>query len=69
MTQYMAIDQHGHAYHGLTYPRRDLLARLDRQHADKMYRDKLDGSTVHIGYVIAGYWLALYKVTPWEKGA
>ena len=68
-TQYMAIDQYGNTYHGLEYPRRDLLDRLGYKHADKMYVDKKDGRYVHIGYVIAGLWLTVYEVKPMERAA
>lgn len=69
MKEHMARDQHGTYYHALgKYPRKALLERLNRQHADKMYVDR-EGSTVHIGYVIAGLWLTIYKVTSWEKEA
>jgi hypothetical protein len=63
---YMAIDQYGRAYHGLKHPRKDLLERLGRSRAHKMYQDKKDGSTVWTGYVIGGLWLTLYKVEPVE---
>ena len=59
---FMAVDQYGATYHGLTHPRRDLLDRLDAKHADKMYVDALSGECVHIGYVIKGLWLTVYKV-------
>ena len=62
--QYMAIDQYGNAYHGLEHPRKDLLARLDRQHASRMFVDTKAGETKHIGYIIAGHWLRLYAVEP-----
>ena len=61
---FMAIDQHGHAYHGLSHPRKDLLERLGRQHCAKMYVDKKDGTWRHAGYVIAGLWLSVYEVRP-----
>lgn len=64
---YMAIDQYGQTYHGLEHPRKDLLERLGRSHAEKMYRDTLDGRTVCTGYVIADLWLTLYRVEPYEK--
>ena len=67
MTQYMARDQYGNTVHGLTHPRKELLDRFGRQHADKIYRDKADGSTVHVGYIVAGHWYSLYEVTPFEK--
>ena len=64
---YMAIDQYGHTEHNLMLPRRDLLNRLGRRHASKMYVDKKDGTTVHIGYIIAGRWFTIYTVERWEK--
>lgn len=64
---FMAIDQYGHTYHGLKYPRKDLCERLNRQHVSKIYVDKMDGSTAHVGYLISGLWLTLYKVERVEK--
>ena len=64
----MAIDQYGQTYHGLEYPRRDLLRVLGRKHASKMYVDRADGKALHIGYVIAGLWLTVYEVkTAWNN--
>lgn len=63
MKQYMAIDQYGHTYHGLKNPRKDLLRQFYRKHAEKMYQDTKKGP-IHIGYVIAGMWLTVYKVKP-----
>ena len=68
-TQYMAIDQYGQTYHGLTHPRRDLLNRLGRKHAAKMYLDKKDGTTKHVGYIVAGLWLVIYHVKRMERPA
>lgn len=65
---HMAIDQYGHAYHGLgEHPRKELMERLARSSAQRMYVDKKDGRTVHIGYIIGGLWLTLYKVEPFEQ--
>ena len=64
---YMAIDQYGQTYHGLEHPRKDLLERFGRQHATKMYRDTKDGRQRHIGYVIAGLWLEVYRVSTWKQ--
>jgi hypothetical protein len=33
-----------------------------------MYRDKKDGSTVHVGYVIGRLWIDLYTVEPFARG-
>lgn len=63
----MAIDQYGQTFHGLKHPRKELCELLGSTHAEKIYADKKDGSTVHIGYIIAGHWLTLYKVTPFER--
>ena len=65
----MGIDQHGQTYHGLgKHPRKTLLERLCRASAQKIYRDKEDGTTVHTGYVIGGLWIDLFKVEPFERG-
>jgi len=64
---YMAIDQYGNTFHSLTHPRKDLMVRLNRKHASKMYMDKNDGSAVHVGYVIAGHWLTVYRVERMER--
>ena len=64
----MGIDQYGQSYHNLgKYPRKELLSRLGYKKADKMYRDKKDGSTVHVGYVIGRLWIDLYKIEPFER--
>lgn len=62
---FMAIDQYGHAYHGLENPRKDLCERLGRMHAEKMFIDGKDGQPRHVGYVVGGLWLRLYEVRPW----
>lgn len=59
---YMAIDQYGQTFHGLKHPRKDLLERLGRKHASKMYVDGQDGKARHIGYVIGQQWLTVYQV-------
>lgn len=64
---YMAVDQYGNTFHGLRHPRKDLMERIGCAHTEKMYLDRKDGSIVHVGYVIGGLWLTLYKVEPVEK--
>lgn len=66
--RYMAIDQYGQVFHGLTHPRKDLMERLDKSHADKMFVDR-NGGTYHVGYIIGGLWLTIYEVYPVEKPA
>ena len=67
---HMAIDQYGNTYHNLgQYPRKALLERLYRKHADKMYISTRDGRDIHIGYVIAKLWLTVYTVQRMERKA
>ena len=51
------------------HPRKELLDYLGRKSARRMYRDKADGRTVHVGYVVGGSWWTFYNVTPWEGDA
>jgi len=63
----MAIDQYGHTYHiGQHPPRKWLLANFGRQHADRMFVNRRDGTTRHVGYIIAGHWLHIYRVSEWK---
>lgn len=63
MTFTMARDQYGQTWHDLgKHPRKELLRRLGRSHADRMYVDRA-GKTYHVGYIIAGHWLTVYNVT------
>lgn len=67
---HMAIDQYGHTEHNLgPNPRQELLRRYDRTSAQKVYVDKTDGSARHIGWIVAGHWFTVYRVTPMENEA
>lgn len=69
MKNHLAIDQYGNTYHNLgPFPRKALLERLGRKHADKMFRDTLNGPQ-HVGYVIAQLWLSIFTIEPWQKKA
>ena len=62
---YMGIDQHGDHYDDLgPYPRKELLKRLGRKSARKMYVDTKNGTAKHIGWIIAGKWIHVLKVEP-----
>lgn len=64
----MAIDQYGNTLHDLgPYPRKGLLIRLSAKHADKVYVDRKDGKSIHIGYIIQGRWFTIYYVERMEK--
>jgi hypothetical protein len=67
MTHYTAVDQYGQTYHGLAHPRKDLCERIGRQHVARMYVDRNDGSSAHVGYVIGGHWLTVYRVERMDK--
>lgn len=47
------------------HPRKQLLERLGRKHADLMYRDNVkSGKAVHCGWVVGGVWWSVYRVCP-----
>lgn len=57
-------------------PRASLLEQAYRRSASRIYRDKKDGRTVHVGYVTPGEsrgydqeWWTFYTVKPWEHPA
>lgn len=49
------------------HPRKELLDKLGGGHADRIYIDKKNGGTVHVGYIVRGDWWSFYNVTPWER--
>lgn len=57
----IAIDQYSNIEYGLKHPRKDLLKRIGRTKAKKMYTDAADGTILHVGYVIGPHWFLLYK--------
>jgi hypothetical protein len=61
------IDQFGNRIWARTV--NELRSQIGRgtSRVSKMYADKLDGRTVHTGYVIGKHWLAAYA--PVEKAA
>lgn len=64
---FMAVDQFGQTYSNLgKHPRKELMVLSGASHAARMYMDKKDGRTVHVGWVIKGYWLRVYEVVPME---
>lgn len=55
------IDQYGSKYWATTV--RDLRAKVGMggSRVRKMYVDKKDGKSVHIGYVVGDHWLTAYQ--------
>ncbi len=67
---YMGVDQYSGTYHDLgQYPRKELLARLDRKRCAKIYYDSKTGETIHTGYVVAGLWISLFEIKPMRRAA
>lgn len=61
---FIGIDQYGTKYRIKKHPRKELLEALDATHAHKMYID----NGIHIGYVIKGLWIMVYKLHVFNKG-
>lgn len=53
------IDQYGSKFWSTTLT--ELREKIGGGRVSKMYRDKKDGSTVHVGYVIGQHWLSAYQ--------
>ena len=64
---FIGIDQYGQRYEINKFPRKELLQQLYRKHANKMYCDTKDGKVKHIGYIIAGLWISIFRVYEWKK--
>ena len=63
----MALGHLGTKFYDLDprHPRKDLLSRLARKRASKVYLDLSDGSTRHVGYIVAGEWFTFYRIEHW----
>jgi len=65
MLTYIAVDQWRNIHQLYTqHPRKELLHNFGRQHALKMY---CDPHAEHIGWIIAGHWLRVYRVSALHK--
>ena len=53
------IDQWGNRYYA--HSTRALRDQIGGGRISKMYRDKRDGRTVHVGYVVGRHWLTAYQ--------
>jgi hypothetical protein len=64
---YLAIDQYGQTYQiGNNHPRKWLMSHIGSSRADKMYCDTTGGAAKHIGYIVKGLWLRVFKVCDWK---
>ena len=59
--QTLYLDQFGGRYWARTV--KELRAQIGGGgcRVSKMYRDKKDGSVVHVGYVVGAHWLTAYQ--------
>ncbi len=65
---YIAFDQYGNDFSIKKHPRKELLEYFGCKHADKMWIDTSDGKRQHVGYVISGHWLEVFKLScPFKK--
>lgn len=64
---YLGVNQYGQKYTMYKHPRKELLEILGATKAEKMYVDKKDGSSVHVGYVIGDEWITVYEVHQWKE--
>ena len=64
--KFLAIDQYGQEVFIDKNPRKELLKHHGVQHADKMYRDDENGKAIHVGYIVAGHWYDVLKITQFK---
>ena len=64
--KFVAIDQYGDTKF-VNHPRKDLTEYYGVKHADKMYCDDPDGTSRHVGYVVAGHWYEILEISAWHK--
>ena len=62
---FIAEDQYGNTIFINKYPRKELMEHVGIKHANKMYAD-INDETYHIGYVIGGYWFAVFRLEPFK---
>lgn len=66
---YLAVNQYGEKVslpRADQSPRKQLAQQLGTSKLEKMYIDKKNGSTAHVGYVAGDEWWTLFEVHAWE---
>ena len=48
------------------HPRKQLLSKLGRNKATRIYRDDKYGNPKHIGYEVAGEWFDIFEIHEWN---
>ena len=67
---YMAVGNRGTTYHltdGNKHPRKQLLEKCYRQHAQKIFNDSESGESKHVGYIVGGEWFNIFEVHSWNN--
>jgi hypothetical protein len=54
------VDQYGNRFYASTVAELRSQIAMGGSRVSKMYRDKKDGSVVHVGYVVGEHWLTAY---------
>lgn len=66
--RYVAKDQMGNVWWLGKHPRKELLEKLDRAKAHKMYLDIAPKDKpkwiAHVGYVIGPHWIDVWEIAP-----
>ena len=65
--KFIAVDQYGQTKFIAEHPRKELCDYFGVKHADKMYRDGKNGEAVHVGYIVAGHWFEVMRLSPMAK--
>lgn len=65
--RYVGVDDCGRFFPIEEHPRRELCEQLGRKHCERMFVDGPDGRPKHIGYVIGGWWIRVYRVEDWSR--
>ena len=65
---YLGVDQYGEHYRltDTKHPRKQLLKKLGRRSARKMYTDLKSGGSRHAGYIVGNLWVSIYEVHAWQ---
>jgi hypothetical protein len=68
---YLAVDEQTGDKIALTKPdvspRKQLLEHFSVNKCRKMFVDKTDGSSAHIGYIVSRRWFRILEVHSWER--
>ena len=66
--RFVATDEQGNFYLiDSKFPRKWLLDHFGRKHTDKIYVQDTLETAKHIGYIIAGHWLIIRRLSNWKK--